>query len=320
MKWKKLGKIFDPTEHKLPSNCFAFAKSPQPIVFDDFVRIYFSAAERDDKNKLLSHVLYVDFDKEFKNILKISDREVISLGGLGCFDEHGIFPFNVYKEKDRILAYTTGWNRKISVSADASIGFAQSIDGGETFEKLGSGPILTSSLNEPFLVGDAFVTKFHDIYHMWYIYGVKWIEDTDTNNAERVYKIAYASSVDGMNWNRDSKCIIQDVLDENECQALPTVIFYEGKYHMFFSFRSAFGFRNNKNNSYKTGYAYSADLRNWIRDDSKVGIELSADGWDSEMMCYPFVFHCDEKIYMLYNGNEFGKYGFGLAILENEIN
>lgn len=317
MKWKKLGKIFDPTEHDLPSNCFAFAKSPQAIVFDDFVRIYFSAAERDHKNKLLSHVMYVDFDKKFKNILKISPKEVIPLGELGCFDEHGIFPLNVYKDKDKILAYSTGWNRKVSVSADASIGFAQSYDNGETFEKYGKGPILSSSLNEPFLVGDAFVTKFNETYHMWYIYGVRWVKDACSNSAERVYKIAYADSKDGINWNRDSKCIISDVIDENECQALPTVIFYKNKYHMYFSYRNAFDFRTNKRNSYKTGYAYSEDLKNWTRDDSKVGIELSKEGWDSEMMCYPFVFHCDEKVYMLYNGNEFGKYGFGLAVLED---
>ncbi len=317
MKWKKLGKIFDPRDHNLASNCFAFAKSPQAIIFDDFVRIYFSAAQRDEKNKLLSHVMYVDFDKEFKNILKISDKEVIPLGEMGCFDEHGIFPLNVYKENNRILAYSTGWNRKVSVSADASIGFAQSFDNGETFEKYGNGPIVTSSLNEPFLVGDAFVSKFNDTYHMWYIYGLRWINDADTNNLERVYKITYADSKDGINWNRNSKCIISDVIDENECQALPTVIFYENKYHMFFSYRDAIGFRTNKNNGYRTGYAYSKDLKNWTRDDSKVGIELSKEGWDSEMMCYPFVFHCDEKVYMLYNGNEFGKNGFGLALLEN---
>jgi hypothetical protein len=31
---------------------------------------------------------------------------------------------------------------------------------------------------------------------------------------------------------------------------------------------------------------------------------------------YPHVFELNGKYYMTYNGNEFGKYGFGLAILE----
>ena len=85
---------------------------------------------------------------------------------------------------------------------------------------------------------------------------------------------------------------------------------------MFFCYREAIGFRQNKNKSYRIGYAYSTDLINWIRDDANVGIDVSENDWDSDMMCYPHVFHCDEKLYMLYNGNEFGRYGFGLAILE----
>ena len=110
MKWKKLGKIFDPTKHKLSNNCHEFAKSPQALVFDDFVRIYFSSVEEDHTGKYLSHVSFVDFDKSFKNIIKISTDPVIELGELGCFDEHGIFPINIVRDKEKILAYTTGWN------------------------------------------------------------------------------------------------------------------------------------------------------------------------------------------------------------------
>lgn len=316
MKWKKLGQIFNPTNYRLPHNCVLFAKSPQAIVFDNYVRIYFSSAEKEISGKLKSHVLYVDFDKDFKKILKMSEKEVIPLGDLGCFDEHGIFPFNVYKDTDKILAYTTGWNRKISVSADSAIGFAESFDNGESFVKYGNGPILASSLNEPFLVADSFVTKIEETYHMWYIYGLKWVLNEFSETPERVYKIAYASSSNGIDWNRDSKCIISDVLGENECQALPTVVYHNNVYHMVFSYREAFDFRQNKQNAYKVGYAYSKDLKTWIRDDSKLNIPLSLEGWDSEMMCYPFIFTCDDKIYILYNGNEFGKYGFGLILLE----
>ena len=297
MNWKKLGKVFDPTDYKLPNKCKLFAKSPQAIVFDDFVRVYFSSTERDTNDKLLSRVLYADFTKDFKKVINISKNEVIPLGKLGCFDEHGIFPFNVLKEKDKIIAFATGWTRKKSVSADGSIGYAESMDNGETFKKYGEGPVVTSSLYEPFLIGDAFVTRFDDeIYHMWYIYGLRWIENPITKEAERVYKIAYAYSNDKINWNRDSKCIIENVIGDDECQALPTVIKYNDRYHMFFSYRSAIGFRDKKDKGYKTGYAYSYDLKNWTRNDKLAGIDLSKKGWDSEMMCYPFVFNCDEKI------------------------
>jgi sucrose-6-phosphate hydrolase SacC (GH32 family) len=316
MKWKKLGKIFDPTEHTLPNNCFGFAQSPQTLIFDEFVRIYFSTREKDSTGKFLSHVAYVDFDKDFKKIIKISDRTVIPLGKLGCFDEHGIFPINVLRDNQRILAFTTGWNRKVSVSADASVGLAFSHDNGITFTKHGSGPVLSSSLNEPFLVGDAFVAKFDDHFDMWYIFGTKWIQDPSEAEPQRVYKIAHATSFNGVDWKKDSIAIIQDKLDDNECQALPSVIKNRDIYHMYFCYRHATGFRRSRERGYRIGYAWSKDRTHWIRDDQKSGIDFSEDGWDSEMMCYPHVFHHKEKVWMLYNGNEFGKYGFGLAKLE----
>ena len=34
------------------------------------------------------------------------------------------------------------------------------------------------------------------------------------------------------------------------------------------------------------------------------------------MLCYPHAFELRGKVYLLYNGNEFGRYGFGLAVLE----
>lgn len=316
MKWKKLGKIFDPTEHNLPNNCIDFAQSPQTLVFDDFVRIYFSTRERDSSGKFLSHVSFVDFDKDFKKIIRVSDRTVIQLGELGCFDEHGIFPINVLRDNDRILAYTTGWNRKVSVSADASVGLAISTDNGTTFTKYGKGPVLTASLHEPFLVCDSFVTKFDDHFDMWYIFGTKWITDRNEKEPQRVYKIAQAQSTDGITWVRDGKQIISDKVDENECQALPTVIRINDTYHMYFCYRHAFGFRANPEKAYRLGYAWSKDRVHWTRDDQNSGIDLSLAGWDSEMMCYPHIFRCDERILLLYNGNEFGKRGFGLAELE----
>ena len=316
MKWIKLGQIFDPTEHTLPNGCFGFAQSPQTLVFDDFVRVYFSTRARDDNGKYLSHVAFVDFDKKFQKIIKISDKVVIPLGDLGCFDEHGIFPFNVVRSERRILAYTTGWNRRASVSTDASIGLAISDDNGLTFKKVGAGPVLSASLHEPFLVGDAFVRIFGDTYHMWYIHGTRWVTHTVGEPPDRIYKIAHATSADGISWQKEGRQIIGDRLNDEECQALPTVIQIANRYHMFFCYRQSSDFRKNRSRSYRIGYAFSDDLVNWTRDDANVGIDVSEEGWDSDMQCYPHAFEMDGEIYLMYNGNEFGRFGFGLAKLE----
>lgn len=316
MKWTKLGKIFDPTEHTLPDNCREFAQSPQALVFDDFVRVYFSSRERDRTGKYLSHIAFVDFDKSFENIIGVSDQTVIALGRLGCYDEHGIFPLNVLRDGGRILGYIGGWSRRISVSVETSIGLAVSDEDGLTFRRIGDGPILTSSLHEPFLVGDPFVARFDGVYHMWYIFGMRWIDHQRSAAKERVYKIGHAVSSDGYAWEKTGRSLIEDKLNRDECQALPTVIELGGRYHMFFCYRDAVDFRANKESAYRIGYASSTDLNNWARDDSLAGIDVSSEGWDSEMQCYPHVFRCDDEIYLLYNGNQFGRLGFGLARLE----
>ena len=317
MKWNKIGKVFDPKDHSLVSNCVEFAQSPQALILEDRIRIYFSTRERDSVGKYLSHVAYADYSRDMRLLLGVSRHVVLPLGGLGCFDEHGIFPINIFDDGKRVLAYTTGWNRKVSVSVDASIGLAISYNNGQTFERFGNGPLLSASLYEPFLVADAFVQRFQDIYHMWYIYGIKWQEFEGNKQADRVYKIAHATSKDGFTWHRDGRQIISDRLNVDECQALPTVIFHNGSYHMYFCYRQAEGFRKNVNRGYRIGYAQSADLENWTRNDALAGVDLSETGWDSEMQCYPHVFECDGKVFLLYNGNEFGRHGFGLAELEN---
>ena len=318
MKWKKRGKIFDPTEHILPNQCKEFAQSPQALVFDDFVRIYFSTRKKDPENgKYLSHVAFVDFGKNLKDVIRVSEKTVIELGGLGCFDEHGIFPINVLRHKNRVYAYTCGWNRRVSVSVDTSIGFATSDDNGLTFQKLGSGPILSSSLNEPFLVGDAFVKVYDDVFHMWYMFGTQWKQYSENSPPDRTYKIGHATSIDGIDWKKeDGRQIIPDKLNNNESMALPSVIKIDSRYHMFFCYRESSDFRKSSSRGYRIGYAYSDDLVNWTRDDDNVGLDTSDGSWDSDMLCYPHVFNCDDRIYMLYNGNEFGRYGFGIAELE----
>jgi predicted GH43/DUF377 family glycosyl hydrolase len=318
MKWLKLGQVFKTAEHLLPPGCIGWAQSPQTLVLPDRVRVFFSTRARDATGKYLSHVTFADFERDFSRVISVSQRPVIELGSLGCFDEHGIFPLHVLDDGDRVLGYSTGWNRKVSVSADASIGLAISHDHGQSFQKHGRGPVMTASLTEPFLVADAFVMKRNGEYHMWYIYGTRWKKFSPNEAPDRVYKIAYARSEDGIAWHRNGRLIVADRLDEDECQALPTVIEIGGRFHMYFCYRHAYGFRTDSTRAYRIGYAFSDDMQNWTRDDAAAGIDVSLDGWDSKMQCYPHVFKVDDRVYMLYNGNDFGREGFGLARLEQE--
>ncbi|WP_214757912.1 hypothetical protein [Exiguobacterium sp. s123] len=311
MKWKKLGHIFDPAPYGFFGEYSSFAQSPQALVFEDFVRIYFSTREPDG-DMFKSHVRYVDMTRDF-NIIDVSTDEIIPLGKRGTFDEHGIFPFHVTRTRDGLYGYTSGWSRRDSVAVETGIGLSVSRDEGETFERLGDGPVLSASIEEPFLVGDPFVVT-REQYYMYYIYGTTWKEGPD-GVQERTYKIALATSEDGQTFKRHGR-IVSDVIAD-ESQALPTVFEADGRYHMIFCFRDTFGFRTDPFRGYRLGYAYSENLLDWTRDDAALGFERSSDGWDADMECYPHVFEWGGRHYLLYNGNEFGRHGFGVAILED---
>jgi len=317
MKWLKHGKIFDPTEHRLPNGCVQFAQSPQTLVFDNFVRIYFSTRSVDAKGKFLSHIAYVDMQKNLRDVIGVADRTVLPLGDLGCFDEHGIFPMNVVRHEGTIYGYTCGWNRRVSVSVDTAIGLTISHDDGHTFQRVGSGPVLAASLHEPCLVGDGFVMIIGGVFHMWYIFGTGWKKYALDAAPDRTYKIGHATSPDGINWQKEeARQIVADRLGPEESQALPTVLRIGQRYHMFFCYRESFDFRKVQGRGYRIGHAWSDDLSSWTRDDEQSPPPGPPGAWDSDMQCYPHVFECDDKIYLLYNGNQFGRHGFGLAELQ----
>jgi hypothetical protein len=87
---------------------------------------------------------------------------------------------------------------------------------------------------------------------------------------------------------------------------------------MFFCYRYSSDYRG-KARGYRIGYASSTNLTDWIRDDSKAGIDVSEEGWDAEMISYPHVFELDGHTYMAYLGDHVGRYGFGLAVLEGTL-
>ena len=56
----------------------------------------------------------------------------------------------------------------------------------------------------------------------------------------------------------------------------------------------------------------------WSAPDYENGLLPSGEGFDSKEVCFPSVFDVGGKRYMVYNGNDFGLSGFGLAIWEHD--
>jgi hypothetical protein len=313
--WKKLGKIFAPTDLKINSWMREFAQSPSVLIGENHVRVYFCSRPAPDANgQYLSYISFLDLERSnLLKIIRVCDQPVLCLGKFGTFDEFGTYPVSVIQDGDEIRAYYAGWTRCESVPFNAAIGLAISRDGGESFARLGDGPVLSYSPDEPFLLGSPRIRRFAGRWQLWYVAGKEWLKTSD--RPEPVYKIRLAWSVNGMDWVKCGKDLIPDRLGPHECQACPDVTYRNGQYHMFFSYRHSHHYQG-REGGYRIGYASSDDMVNWLRNDDLAGMVLSETGWDSEMVNYPHLFLLDGSTYMLYQGNGMGRAGFGLAVLE----
>lgn len=317
-RWRKLGRVFVPQEVAGRDWLSEFAQAPATLVFETFVRIYFSSRPpADARGQYVSYSAYVDLDRrDLFRILEVSQRPMLELGAIGAFDEFGIYPVSVARHGSEVWAYYGGWTRCESVPFNVSIGLATSRDDGKTFTRMGTGPVLSFSRDEPFIVGGPKIRRFNDLWYLWYIAGRKW--KMVDGRAEPVYKIRMAWSKDGLHWSKANRDLIESRLEDDEAQASPDVVFANGRYHMFFSYRYSRHYRS-REYGYRIGYASSENLIDWVRDDSKAGIDVADEGWDSEMISYPHVFELDGRTYMAYLGNQVGKHGFGLAELDGRL-
>lgn len=316
--WKKLGLIFKPEDAAGRPWIKHYAQAPATLVFDDFVRVYFSCRPDPDANgQFVSHTAYVDLDrKDLTRVRAIADQPIMPLGQLGTFDECGIYPVSVVRDADVVRAYYGGWTRCESTPYSVAIGVAVSQDQGKSFTRLGPGPLLAQTPTDAFVLSGPKIRRFGGQWYLFYVAGVRWA--MHGNRAESIYKIRMARSSDGLNWERTGRDILDSRLEEDECQASPDVIWSGGRYHMFYCYKYGVDFRNSAR-GYRIGYAWSDDLEHWIRDDSKAGIDISSEGWDSESIAYPHVFELDGNVYMMYLGNQVGRGGFGLARLKGRL-
>lgn len=308
MKWQKKGLIFC-TDAQF-AWMHSHAQCPTAIYLENKIRIYFSARNKQGE----SLPTFIDVDPENPSrIIYLHDKPVLNKGRLGTFDENGIIPSYLLNKDNEIYLYYAGWSQSKNVPYKNFTGLAISSDNGLSFRKISEAPILSMNEYTPLSATGPCIIFREGIYHCIYSTGKDWLEID--GKLEHTYLLTYASSYDAINWNHSGNIIISPD-DRFEAHCKPTVIYCNNIYHLWFSKRGSYGFRNPGDTAYRLGYAQSQDFMNWNRMDDKAGITVSDYGWDSEMICYPHIVNAGNRTYMFYNGNGFGKSGFGYAELE----
>ncbi len=301
MKWEKKGLIFKPDG----SSGWArhTALQPTPLLLnDEIIRVF--VGMRDDSG--VGRVGFVDVSSRNPGeVMGISEKPCLDIGQDGAFDENGVIPCAVVKRGEEIYLYYAGYMLGHKVRFNVFSGLAISRDNGTSFSRFSRVPV-TDRTDAELLFRVIHSILYNDgKWQVWYGAGCSFW--TGKNKTLPCYNIRYMESADGTRFP-DQGVVAVDIQDDEHRVGRPYVIKVGDTYKMFFGAGS-------EENPYGLAYAESRDGIAWERKDAEIGLSLSPDGWDSEMMAYPAVVRWRDRVYMFYNGNDYGKSGFGYAEL-----
>jgi hypothetical protein len=306
VRWRKLGLVYAPDGSQSWARSHALAPTPIPTS-NGGLRIYFATCDAD----MRGHVTYVEVDpSKPQNVLRAPTRPVLAPGESGCFDDNGVNVTAIIQMGDELWMYYFGYQLAHKVRYLLFTGLAISRDGGETFTRVSQVPLLDRSDEERFVRSAPTVLQAPGGgFHMWYVSGNEYIE-VDGKQVPR-YGLRYLHSNDGLSWGRAGRPVIEPADDDEYGFGRPFAVPMSNGYRLWYSIRS-------RSRWYRIGFADSPDGTNWGRRDAEAGIDVAPEGWDSRIVCYASVITLNNRTYMFYNGNDYGRAGFGIAELQSD--
>lgn len=302
MRWEKKGRIFRPENVSEWWKSHAMAPSAVQIS-KNTIRVYLGCWD----SYGISRIGYLDLDSGDPSVIQhISKEPVLDVGRDGTFDENGVFPGHATIIEGKVFLYYTGFQLGLKVRYHNFGGLALSDDGIE-FQRVSEVPVLDRS-DEGLSVRAGQSVLFEDgLFKSWYSAGSEWV---DVGGKLRpTYNVFHSTSKDGLNFGRSGQlCVSCDQRVEHGL-GRPQIVRIADGYLLFYTRRIV------EDMKYWMGVSRSEDGINWERIDEEIGISHSRSGWDSEMLYFPSLIQTDEKTYLFYSGNEFGREGFGYAEL-----
>jgi len=295
--WRRLGRL--PLDTALAPWAASHAALPAVEPLGDRFAVYLSLRDAAGRARIGRTVLTMG---PTPALAPLDPDPVLDLGPLGAFDDSGVTTSCVVSSgRERFLFYT-GWSRGVTVPFYLAAGVAVSEDGGP-FRRRSLAPLIDRSGADPFLTASPFVSIENGRWRMWYVSATEWRDSPA--GPRHYYNIRYAESADGRAWTRDGTVCLDYATPEEHAFARPWVVRDADRYRMWFAVRGV---------KYEIGLAESEDGVRWTR---QIGGGLRPEGsdWESEMVEYPCIFDWQGRRYVLYNGNDYGRTGLGLAVL-----
>lgn len=298
--WQKLGLLYAPAGGARHPKLVSHAANPLPVHLEgDVYRVFYSG--RDAQKR--SSVGAVDIDLGKLRVVQDHAEPFFLHGPAGSFYADGVSIGNVYAAGGRRFMPFMGWQVAGQPHWRGEVGLLE-LTGDFRLKLADPRPLLARDDEDPVSLSYPWVQPSEDGFRMWYGSTVTW----DAGNGEMLHVLKAARSADGRVWRREGQAVPSPV-GVAQAFSRPTVARgQEGGWEMWFSYRTGRG------ETYRIGKAVSRDGHRWELALDEAGISVSAEGWDSQMIEYPFVWSHQGRQFMLYNGNGYGESGFGIAV------
>jgi hypothetical protein len=299
-RWRRLGTVVRPDGQPL-----ANATVPTPLVLNENRhRLYYGALDPG----MVSRVEYLEIDPaQPTRGLSTPTAPVLDVGADGYFDDNGVVPAAFVAGAHELLFYYIGFQKHSKIPYTMLTGLAASRDGGDTFSRVLTTPLLERSPTEPFFRTAPWLLPTAEGWRMWYIGGGAWLKEG--GRLLPTYSLRTMASTKADSWPGEGESCLVPLADEIGF-GRPSVVLEEGIYRMWYSIRRRQG--------YRLGYAESADGVSWQRRDELLELGQPQVGFDDEMTCYPAVVRRGNDLLLYYCGNGYGRSGIGVAVLERD--
>ena len=234
----------------------------------------------------------------------------IPRGALGTYSDHGIIPSCAIKlNKKSYALYTIGFDSKNATIFSASSGLVI-LNEDLSVAKIYEGPILERGPDDPYWAASPYVIKIASNYHMLYTSAIGYKNSGEDKILHHQYVIKSKKSLSHLYFPTESHLFINKESNNEYAIARPSVINHKGTYHLFYCKRET---------SYSKDYQiFCRSNENFsllnLSPEKHVNISNLVDNNFINCKCYPYPFTHNGKLYVLYNGRDYGKTGFRIAV------
>jgi hypothetical protein len=294
------GLLIDPEKLFYRNQKLHYASNPAAISINDSqLRIFFNS--RDFQNR--SAIYSIDFFHEELEPDYESVRIQHLHGPKDSYFSHGLSIGQIFSLDTKKCLSVMGWKNYVDKHWEGRIGYIP-IDVEGNLTQLALKPWMDLDKEDPISLSYPAVYEDAHARMIWYGSTLSW----DAGNGEMLHVLKEARlSLDGQIIKGDIK--LPHVLGSAQAFSRPAIV-QTGEHFLL-----AYSYRGNTT-KYRIGFTLLDDLNSASHLGGIPPFLTSEDGWDSEMVEYPSFFFFREQLFMLYNGNSFGRSGIGIVKIQ----